>query len=123
MIVAVAFSCVGAQGKSVRGVVFCPEGKSSFLMSRLSARGYQPFNSGTVKEGGAGNWVTELFHFADTSVRRIEFTPFGLKRYFAFARVEDMFIEGNRIAVGFDVFVGPGELALPSNDQYKPKSS
>jgi len=124
MIIAVAFSCVSTQGISVRGVVFCPEGKCSFILSRLSACGYQPFNSGSVKERGTGSrWVKEQFHFVDTSATGIKFTPFGLKRYFAFARVEDMLIEGNRLAVGFDVFVGPGDLALPGNDHYKPYSS
>ena len=110
MIVAVAFGCIRAEGVPVRGIVFC-QMEPGLLLSPLRAGVQQPFYRRAVEKGGAGrDWIEHHLDFVDTSSARVEFAPFALKRDFAFARVGDVFVSGDGFCVGFDVFVGPGEI-------------
>ena len=65
-----------------------------------------------VDEGGTGrDWVKRHFDDLDAPPTGGQFTPFGFKRYLAFARVRGALAERNRFSVGFDIFVGPGDYA------------
>src|SRR5690349_2685890 len=104
MVVAVAFSCIRPEGVSVRGIVFCPESQSGLLRSRLSTGENEPFYRRAFEKRGTGrDWVKEHFDFVDPTPARIEFPPLALKRYFAFARVDDVLVRDQGLAVGFDV--------------------
>ena len=121
MVVAVAFSCIRPQGVAVRGIVFCPKRKSGPLLSALHTCADRPLNRWSVKKWGTGrNWVEQHFNFVDTSSSAVEFPPFALKRYFAFARVDNILVREQGLGIGFDVFVGPGERALPRDDGDEP---
>jgi hypothetical protein len=117
MVVAVAFSCVCAGPVAVRGIVFCPRSKFSLLSARLGTSEQQPVYRRALEKRGTGrDWVQEHFDFIDPTPARIEFPAPAFKRYFAFARVDDVLIRDQGLGIGFDVFVGPGELALSRND-------
>src|SRR4051812_7548574 len=117
MVVAVAFSCVRANRVAVRGIVFCPQKQSRLLLSRLRACGHEPLDDSSVEEGRTGrDWVQKHFHFVDTSPPGVEFSPFTLKRYFAFARIANAVVCEQGIGVSFDVFLGPGELAISADN-------
>jgi hypothetical protein len=125
VIVSVAFSCGRAEGIMVRGLVFCPRKESRLILSSLNAHGNEPLDNG-AGEGGetSRGWIEEHFDCIDPTPARIDFPPLTLKRYFAFARLADVLVRDNRLAVGFDVFVGPGELALSvdNRDEILPSS-
>ena len=123
MIIAVPFSCTGPHAVAIRGLVFCPDGKSGFLLSRLRACGHDPRDDFIKERGGSRDWVQEQFSNVNTSHSSIESTPLVSERYFAFARVDDMYIRENCVAVGFDAFVGPGDFALPVDSGYVRSSS
>ena len=124
MIVAVAFRCVRAQSVTVSGIVFCPYRETRFLLSRLGAGVQKPFYRRAVEKWRSGrDWIKQHFDFVDTSPPSLEFPFFALKRYFAFARVGNVAASSDGFIVGFDVFVGPGEYALPVNDRDRPHSS
>jgi len=118
MVVAIAFACVSPDLIAVRGVVFCPQPKVRFLLPLLRASGNQSLDTFAVEEKGTGsNWIKEHFNFEDPSPSSVKFPAFALKRDFAFARIDKLLVCRDGIGVGFDIFVGPGELALPINDQ------
>jgi hypothetical protein len=123
VIIAVPFSCIDCQGVAVRGIVFCPDGKSGFLLSGLRAGGYEPIADDLQESGGSRAWVKEHFAVLNTSASSLQSRPLLLERYFAFARVEDMYVREQCVAVGFDVFVGPGDFALPLDKGYARSSS
>jgi hypothetical protein len=121
MVVAVAFSCIRPQGIAVSGIVFCPRRKSGPLLSGLHACAVKPLHRWSVKKWGTGrDWVEQHFNFVDTSSSTVEFAPLALRRYFAFARVDNILVRGQGLGIGFDVFVGPGERALPRDDGDEP---
>ena len=123
VIIAVAFRCVRAQSVTVSGIVFCPYRETRFLLSRLGAGVQKPFYRRRAVGITSRDWVKQHFDFVDTSPPSVEFPFFALKRYFAFARVGNVAVSDDSLIVDFDVFVGPGEYALPVNDRNKSHSS
>ena len=122
--VAVAFSCVRAKSVSMRGVVVCPQPQTSLLLSGFGAGESEALEDGAVKERRAGrNWVKKHFDLVDPPASRVQFPPFGFKRYLAFARFRDIAVSDNRLNVGFDIFVGPGDYPLLGHDGNKPRVS
>jgi hypothetical protein len=124
MVVAVAFSCVSPDPVAVRGIVFCPESKSGLILSRLCATSEEPFYSDPIKKRRTGrHWVEQHFDCVTPSPTRVELPTLSLKRYFAFARVDDVLVREQSLAVGLDVFVGPGEFAFPRHDRNEARLS
>src|SRR5215207_3555372 len=100
MVVAVAFSCVSPERVSVRGIVVCPQRETRLLRGRLDAMRKKPLDRGAVEEWGTGrDWIEKHFHFVDTSPPSIEFAPFALKRYFAFARVRNAGVDRHGLGI------------------------
>jgi hypothetical protein len=122
MIVAIAFASVRSQSTAMRGIVFCPQPWSRLLLARLRAGGDEPPDGRAVKERRSGSdWIKKHFDLADTP--GVPFPAPRLQRYFAFARVSDAFVSRYGLSVRFDVFVGPGELALPVDDRDEARAS
>jgi hypothetical protein len=116
VIVAVAFSCANPDRVSMRGVIFCPQMQTRFLLSRLRTQRQKALNRGAVVEVGAcRHWIEEHFKPEGPPPSRIEFSLLTLKRYFAFTRVSDVAVGYHCIDVRFDVFIGPGEVTLAVN--------
>jgi len=124
VIVAVPFSCVRPDRVSMRGVILCPQLQTSFLLSRLCAGEHQRLDNGALKRKRPGHtWVKKHFDLVDPPSARVQFPPFGFKRYLAFTRFRDAVIGDSRFSIAFDMFVGPGDFPLPVDDQDKSHSS
>ena len=109
---AIPFACSRTKSITMRGVVVCPPAESRLLLSRLGADGGRTVDDDTIDEELAGrDWVKRHFDELDTPPTGVQYTPFGFKRYQAFARVRGALAERNRFSVGFDIFVGPGDYA------------
>lgn len=107
MVVAVPFACVCPKRVSMRGVVLCPQVEPRLLLSRFDAGEGEAFDGGAIKEGRAGrHWIKKHFDLVDPPSSRIQFPPFGFKRYLAFARVRYALVSDNRFSVVFAYLSG-----------------
>jgi hypothetical protein len=124
MIVAIAFASIRSQSVAMRGIIFCPQPWSRLLVSRLRAGGDEPLDSCAIEERRTGcHWVRKHFDCAEAAPPGVDLPAFRLQRYFAFARVKDAFVSRYGVSVRFDVFVGPGEMALPVDDRDEARPS
>ena len=117
MVVAVAFAGVSPDRVAMRGIVFLPQQKTRFLVPQLLALRDKVLDRWPFKKRGTGrDWIQQHFDLVDAPSSGLELAPLAFKRYFAFARVRDISVDHGSVSVGFEVFVGPGQLSLAVDD-------